>query len=55
MKDASPSIDESVIAPVTPDEFENGLFFMPDDKTLILLHLNKQNAGRGYIDVSKGT
>jgi|LauGreDrversion4_2_1035121.scaffolds.fasta_scaffold4434523_1 hypothetical protein len=40
MKDVSPSINESIIAPVTPDEFENGLFFMPYDTALFMVHLN---------------
>jgi hypothetical protein len=38
---------------VTPDEFENGLFFMPTDTTLIMVHLNKWDSSDGYIDSSK--
>ena len=54
-KDASPSLNESVIAPVTPDEFENGLFFMPTETTLILVHLNKWDSNEaGYINQIKG-
>ena len=47
-------MNESVIAPVTPDEFENGLFFMPSDSTLIMLHLNQWDSNHGYINKNKG-
>jgi hypothetical protein len=46
----------SELIPVTPQEFENALFFMPDDETFYLLHLNQSKVinDSKYIDITKG-
>ena len=50
----SPVLSELIS--VTPQEFENALFFMPDDETFYLLHLNQSKVinDSKYIDITKG-
>lgn len=49
--------DGEPMPPVTPEELDNALFYMPDDKTLYMVHLSQDmsNAENMYIDYDKGS